>query len=170
MPFNHLIHCCLLFLLPSIFPSIRVFSNKSVIFTSGGQSIGISASASVLPMDIQDWFPLGWTGWISLLPGTLQESSPTRILYQLIYQGSPTRAIIYVKTCIMGTDLLYAWLQYIFPSLIFPGKTLSSLPMCSFSMSFSKLTQILWLEWERKYHLYSCWASNETNELSQLSD
>ena len=36
------------------------------IFTSGGQSIGVSASASVLPMNIQDWFPLGWTGWISL--------------------------------------------------------------------------------------------------------
>ena len=34
---------------------------------SGGQSIGVSASASVLPMHIQDWFPLGWTGWISLL-------------------------------------------------------------------------------------------------------
>ena len=33
---------------------------------SGGQSIGVSASASVLPMNIQDWFPLGWTGWISL--------------------------------------------------------------------------------------------------------
>ena len=35
-------------------------------FTSGGQSIGASASASVLPINIQDWFPLGWTGWISL--------------------------------------------------------------------------------------------------------
>ena len=38
----------------------------SPFFTSGGQSIGVSASASVLPMNIQDWFPLGWTGWISL--------------------------------------------------------------------------------------------------------
>ena len=36
------------------------------IFTSGGQSIGVSASASVLPMNIQDWFPLGWTSWIAL--------------------------------------------------------------------------------------------------------
>ena len=35
-------------------------------FTSGGQSIGVSTSVSVLPMNIQDWFPLGWTGWISL--------------------------------------------------------------------------------------------------------
>ena len=40
----------------------------SWLFTSGSQSIGASASASVLPMNIQDWFPLGWTGWIFLLP------------------------------------------------------------------------------------------------------
>ena len=38
----------------------------SQLFTSGGQSIGFSASASVLPVNTQDWFPLGWTGWISL--------------------------------------------------------------------------------------------------------
>ena len=38
----------------------------SQFFTSGGQSFGVSASASILPMNIQDWFPLGWTGWISL--------------------------------------------------------------------------------------------------------
>ena len=53
-------------LLPSIFPSIRVFSNKSVFFALGGQSIGVSASVSVLPMNIQDWFPLGLISWISL--------------------------------------------------------------------------------------------------------
>ena len=64
MPSNHLILCHPFLLPPSIFPSIRVFSNK--FFTSGGQSIGVSASASVLPMNIQDLFPLGWTGWISL--------------------------------------------------------------------------------------------------------
>ena len=39
----------------------------SKLFTSGGQSIGVSASASVLPMNIQDWFPVGLTSWISLL-------------------------------------------------------------------------------------------------------
>ena len=38
----------------------------SQFFATGGQSIGVSVSASVLPMNIQDWFPLGWTGWISL--------------------------------------------------------------------------------------------------------
>ena len=53
MPSNHLIFCHPLLLLPSIFPSIRIFP-MSQFFTSGGQSIGASASASVLPMNIQD--------------------------------------------------------------------------------------------------------------------
>ena len=44
---------------------------------SGGQSIGVSASASVFPMNIQDWFPSGWIGWISLQSRDSQESSPT---------------------------------------------------------------------------------------------
>ena len=48
------------------FPASRSF-RKSQFFMSGGQRIGVSASASVLPMIIQDWFPLGWTGWIFLL-------------------------------------------------------------------------------------------------------
>ena len=49
----------------------------SQFFLSAGQSIGVSASASVLPMNIQDWFPLGWTGWISLQSKGSQESSLT---------------------------------------------------------------------------------------------
>ena len=49
----------------------------SQLFTSGGQRIGVSASASVLPMNIQDCFPLGWTDWISLQLVGSQESSPT---------------------------------------------------------------------------------------------
>ena len=65
MPSRHLILCHPLLLLPSIFPSIRYFQ-MSQLFTSGGQSTEVSASTSVLPMNIQDWFPLEWTGWISL--------------------------------------------------------------------------------------------------------
>ena len=71
---DHLILCRPLLLPPSIFPSIRVFSNKSV-FASGGCSIGVSAP--ILPMNIQDWFPLGLTGWISLQSKDSQEFSPT---------------------------------------------------------------------------------------------
>ena len=47
------------------FPASGSFQ-MSQLFTSGGQSIGISASTSVLPVKIQDWFPLGWASWISL--------------------------------------------------------------------------------------------------------
>ena len=61
---NHLILCRPL-LLPSIFPSIRSFQ-MSQLFASGGQSIEVSASTSVFPVNTQDWSPLGWTGWISL--------------------------------------------------------------------------------------------------------
>ena len=65
---------------PTISSSVVSFSSRlqsfpasgsfqmSQFFASGSQSTGVSASSSVLPMNIQDWFPLGWTGWISLLP------------------------------------------------------------------------------------------------------
>ena len=65
MPSKHLILCHLLLFLPSVFPSIRFSSSESALHISG-QSTGASASASVLPMNIQDWFPLGLTGLISL--------------------------------------------------------------------------------------------------------
>ena len=50
---------------PQSFPASGAFQ-MSQLFTSGGQSIGVSPSTSVLPMNTQDWFLLGWTGWISL--------------------------------------------------------------------------------------------------------
>jgi len=53
-----------LLLLPSIFPSIRVFSNESALHIRWPN--GVSASTSVVPMNTQCWYPLGWTGWISL--------------------------------------------------------------------------------------------------------
>ena len=63
---KHPILCRPLLLLPSIFPSIRVFSNESALIRwPKWQSIGASALALVLPMNIQDWFPLGLTGLIS---------------------------------------------------------------------------------------------------------
>ena len=70
MPSNHLILCHPLLLLPSVFPSIKVFP-MSWLFTSGGQSTGASASISVLPMNNQSGFSVGLTGLTSLLPNGL---------------------------------------------------------------------------------------------------
>ena len=77
MQSNHLILCCPLLHLPSIFASIRVFFQWVSSSHHMAKGLRVSASESVLPMNIQDWFPLGWTGWISLQPRDSQESSPT---------------------------------------------------------------------------------------------
>ena len=61
---------------PQSFPASGSFQ-MSQLFASGGQSIGVSASTSVFPVNTQDWSPLGWTGWISLQSRDSQESSPT---------------------------------------------------------------------------------------------
>ena len=66
MPSSHLILYHPFFLLPSIFPSIRVFSNESVLCIRWPKYWSFLEGASVLPVNIQDWSPLGWTGWISL--------------------------------------------------------------------------------------------------------
>ena len=65
MPSNHLILCCPLSSCLQSFSASGSFL-MSRLLASSGQSIGVSASPSVLPMNIQDWFTLGWTGWISL--------------------------------------------------------------------------------------------------------
>ena len=65
MPSNHFILCRPLLLLPSIFPSISIFANDSVLCIRW-PGIEVSASASVLTMNIQDWYPLRLTGLISL--------------------------------------------------------------------------------------------------------
>ena len=67
IPSNHLIFCHPLLLLPSNLSYNQGLFQCISFLPSGGQSIGASASASFLPMNIQDWFPLGLTGLISLL-------------------------------------------------------------------------------------------------------
>ena len=99
MPSNHLILCCPLLLPPSIFPSSRVFWNEWVLHIRW-PSTGVSASTSVLPMNIQDWFPLGWTGWISLLSKGLKSlpqhhSSKASILWHSAFFISPTLTSIH---------------------------------------------------------------------------
>ena len=88
--------CCLtISSFPTLFFCLQSFWASgswpmSRLFTSGGQSIGVSATASVLPMNIQNWFPLGLTGWISLLSKGLSRHSDsdkfliTIMIYHLI--------------------------------------------------------------------------------------
>jgi len=97
---------------PAISSSVALFTSclqslpasgsfpMSQLFASGGQSIRASASASVLPMKIQDWFPLGLTGWISLLSKDSQESSPAPQLKSidslvLSFHYGPTLTSVY---------------------------------------------------------------------------
>ena len=82
---NHFILCCLLLLLLHTFPASGCCFPMSQHFVSGGQSIGASALASVLPKNIQGWFPLGLTGLISLLSKGLSRvfSSTTIWKHQL---------------------------------------------------------------------------------------
>ena len=65
MPSSHLVLCCPLSLFPSIFPSIRVFSNKSAHYSRWPKYWSFT-SASVPPINIQGWFSIGSTRWISL--------------------------------------------------------------------------------------------------------
>ena len=99
MPSSHLILYSPLLLLPPIPPSIRVFS-VSQFFAWGGQSIRVSASTSLLPMNIQDWSPLEWTGWISLQSkGLSRVFSNTTVqkhqFFELSFLYSPTLTSIY---------------------------------------------------------------------------
>ena len=86
MPSNNLILGRPLLFLSSVFPSIRVFSNDW-LFTSGGQSIGASASALILPMNHQNLFPLGLTGLISLLSKRLSREDSSWITKNFLSQN-----------------------------------------------------------------------------------
>ena len=81
MPSSHFILCHPLLLLPPIPPSIRVLSNESTL-RMRWPNTGVSALASVLPMNTQDWTPLGWTGWISLQSKGLSRVFSKDILLQ----------------------------------------------------------------------------------------
>ena len=109
MPSSHLILCRPLLLLPSIFPSIRVFP-MSQFFASDGQRIGVSASASVLPMNIQDWSPLAWTGWISL-----QSKGLSGVFSNTTVQ----------KHQFCGTQLWHFWLLQLSHAYMTTGRTIA---------------------------------------------
>ena len=92
-----------LLLLPSILPIIRVFSNE--LFASDAHSIWVSASTSVLPMNIQDWFPLGWTSWISL-----QSKELSRFFINTTIQSINFSALSFLYSSTL--TLIYIMYQY----------------------------------------------------------
>ena len=100
VPSNHLILCCPLLLLPSIFSTSGSFP-MSQRFTTGGQNFGASASASVLLMNIQDWFPLGLIGLIFLLSKRLGR----------VFSSTTVQNI-----CSLALSLLYGPTGWVLPS------------------------------------------------------
>ena len=76
------------------FPALGSFP-MSQFFASGGQNVGVSASASVFPMNIQDWFPSGWTGWISLMSKGLGSLHfLPRLLWKMCHRGWAVRSLL----------------------------------------------------------------------------
>ena len=102
------------------FPASGSFP-MSQFFSSGGQSIGVSASVLVLPMNIQDWSPLGWTSWISLLSRDSQESSPTPQFKSI---NSLVLSFPYSLTL---TSIHDYWKNHSFDRCTFVGKVMSLL-------------------------------------------
>ena len=96
----------------------------SQFFTSGGQSIGVSASASVLPMNIQDWSPSEWTGWISLQSKGLSRvfSKTTVQKHQFcgaqLYSPTPTSIHNYWKSCIWPSNSISKGNECIYTHII----------------------------------------------------
>ena len=106
MPSSHLILCRPFLLLPpsGSFP-------MSQLFEWGGQSTGVSASTSVLPMDTQDWSPLGWTGWISLQSKGLSRafSNTTAQKHQFFGAQLSSQSSPHIHTWPLGKPQLSYW-------------------------------------------------------------
>ena len=135
MPSNRLILCSPLLLLPSIFPSIRVFANESALH--------IRWPKYHLPMNIQDWFPLGWTGWISL---------QSRGLSSLLQHHSSKAWILWCSAFIMvqvSHPYMTIGKTIALTRRTFPGKVMSLL--------FNMLSRLVITFLPRRKHLLISW-------------
>ena len=101
MPSNHLILCRPFSSHLQSFPASGSFPVRQ-FFASGGQSIRVSASASVLPMTIQDWFPIGWTGWISL-----QSKRLSRVFSNTTVQN---HQLFGIQLSLLSNSHIHTWL------------------------------------------------------------
>ena len=159
MPSNHLILCHPLFL-PSVFPSNRSFP-MSQFFASGDQSI-VSTSALVLPMNIQDWFPLGWTGWISL---------QSKGLFKSLLQNHSSKASILMRSAFFIVQLSHPHMT--------TGKTIA-LTRWTFAgkamfLLFNTLSRLVIAFLPRSKHLLISWLQSpsavilETKKVKSLT-
>ena len=142
MPSNHLILCCPL-LPPSIFPSIRVFSNESILHIRWPKYWS-SASASVLPMNIQDWFPLGLTSWISLkttgLSRVFSNTTVQRSINSSVLSFHYGPTLTYIRDC---------WKAIALTRQTFVGKVMCLLVNMLFRLviAFLPRRRCLWISW-----------------------
>ena len=125
MPSNHLILCHPFSSCFQSFPASGSFP-MSQFFASGGQSIGVLESASVLPMNIQDWFLLGWTGWISL-----KSKGLSRVLSNARFQGINYSALSFLHSPTL-TSIHDHWKNHSFD-----------------------WTNLSWSSWQKKYLLFN---------------
>ena len=152
MPSNYLLLCHPLLLLPSTFPASGSFP-VSWLFTSGGQSIGASASASVLSMNIEDWFPLELTGWISLQSKGLSRGSWDS---QGTLQHHNSKASILQRSPFFTVQLSYPYMT--------PGNTIA-LTVWTFvdkvmSLLFNMLSRFVVAFLERSKSLLMSWLQS----------
>ena len=141
---NHLLLCRPVLLLPLIFPSVRFLMSQ--LFTSGGQSIGASVSASVFPVNIQDWFLLGWTGLISFLSKRFSRVfSNTTVQKHQFYSAQPSLP----SNCHIHTWLLK---NHAFDYMDLVGKVMSLL--------FNMLSQLVIVFLPRSKHLLILWLQS----------
>ena len=135
-------------LLPPSPPTFNLSQHQGLFkmnqfFTLGGQSIGVSASASVLPMNIQDWFPLGLTGWISLLYKGLKSLLQHHSSKASILQCSAF-LIVQLSHPYMTTGKTIALTRYSWQSNVYAFNILSRLAIAY--LPKSKCLLISWLQ------------------------
>jgi len=131
------------------FPASRSFQ-VSQLFASGGQSIGVSASASFLPMNIQDWFPLGWTDWISLQSKGLSKSllqhhgSKASILWRsAFYNNVLVSAIHHHESAIDIHMSPPCWTSFSPPTPSHPSRLSQSTDLNPF-LTFTRVFILIW--------------------------
>ena len=139
MPSNHLILCRPLLLCLQSFPALRCFLMNQ-LFTSGAQSPGVAASASVLPGNIQGWFSLGWTGLISLLSKGLARVLSSVTVRKHHFFGP--------QSSLWSNSPIYAWLL-VKPELWLYEPLLAKWCLCFLicCLAFLASSRRLWISW-----------------------